>query len=327
MKDNRFNGKLFSIIVPVFNRFALIGESLDSVKAQTYRPIEIIVVDDGSTDDTADVIHQWAKQNEETGLKLEYVYQQNTGPAAARNRGIQAISGEYVQYLDSDDRLHPERLEILSKAFESTNADFIQTGFDGFDAETGEAIETHYGRLDHDLISQALMGVLWPNTLRSAFRRSLVKMTGLWNMEMTCFEDREYVERAIVLADKPIAIRDILASARRGGGKRVSDLLRSYEGRKFRILCEESLANNVRDRWDVSYIAKQAFASRLYGLGFRSNASGWPDHGKRCGEIAESMGVELDTKGKLRKLAWMGGRIGGLIYLAFGELKRILAGT
>jgi glycosyltransferase involved in cell wall biosynthesis len=320
--------KLFSIIVPTYNRSSLLVESLNTLKAQTYHPVEIIVVDDGSTDNTADVVHQWAKENEEPGeLILKYVYQQNAGPGAARNRGIQEISGGYVQFLDSDDRLHPERLEILAKTFESTGADFIQTGFDGFDAETGKVIETHYGRLDHDLISQALMGLLWPNTLRSAFRRSLVEKTGLWNTQMTCFEDREYVERAIVLADKPIAIRDILASARRGGGKRVSDLLRSYEGRKFRILCEASLANNVRDRWDVSYIAKQAFASRLYALGFRSNASGWPDLGRRCGEIAASLGLELDTKGKLRKIAWMGGRIGGLIYLAFGELKRILAGT
>jgi len=320
------DNKLFSVIVPAYNRCVLISEALDSIKAQTYRPIEIIMVDDGSTDNTVEVINHWAIANEEPGgLTLKYIYQQNAGPGAARNRGIQAISGEYVQYLDSDDRLHPERLEILAKAFESTSADFIQTGFDGFDAETGKVIETHYGRLDHDLISQALMGVLWPNTLRSVFRRSLVEKTGLWNMEMTCFEDREYVERAITLADKPIAIRDILASARRGGGKRVSDLLRSYEGRKFRILCEESLANNVLDRSDVSYIAKQAFASRLYGLGFRSNASGWPNHGKRCGEIAASLGVELDTKGKLRKLAWMGGRIGGLIYLAFGELKRVFS--
>ena len=130
----------------------------------------------------------------------------------------------------------------------------------------------------------------------------------------------------MVLANQPIAIRDILASARRGGGKRVSDLLRSYEGRKFRILCEENLAKNVQGRPDISVLAKQAFASRVYALGFRSNASGWPDHGKRCGGIAASLGVELDTKGKLRKLAWRSGRIGGQVYLVIGKLKQSFSG-
>lgn len=320
--------KLFSVIVPVYNRGLLITEALDSIKTQTHRPIEIIVVDDGSTDNTAEVVHEWAKANNEPGeLILKYFHQENAGPSAARNRGIQEISGEYVQYLDSDDRLHPDRLEILSMTFEETGADFIQTGFDGFDSETGEIIERHFGKPNESQLEVALRGKLWANTLRSAFRRSLVCNAGLWNIEMTCFEDREYVERAVALAEKPIAIREVLASARRGGSKRVSDLLRSYEGRKFRILCEASLAKAVRDRSDISYSAKQVFASRIYALGFRCNASGWPDHGKRCGEIADSLGVKLDTKGKLRRLAWHGGRIGGLLYLVFGKIKSSLSRT
>ena len=63
-------------------------------------------------------------------------------------------------------------------------------------------------------------------------------------------------------------------------------------------LCEEWLGRVVFDHSDLSVSAKQAFASRIYALGFRCNASGWPDHGKWCGEIAESMNVELDTKGE-----------------------------
>ena len=315
--------KTFSIIVPVFNRENLIHEALDSVKSQTYRTIEIVVVDDGSTDDTADVVRKWALENEETGkLSLKYVYQQNAGPGAARNRGVQESTGDFIQFLDSDDRMYPERLSTLVKAFQETGADFIQTGFEGFDPETGEIVDRHYGKISHDLVTQALIGWLWPNTLRAAFHRSLVQRTGLWNTQMTCFEDREYVERALLLANKPVVVREILASARRGGSKRVSDLLRTYEGRRFRIFCEESLANNIRDRKDINYSAKQEFASRLYTLGFRSNASGWPDLGKRCGEIAISLDVKLDTKGKLRKLAWKGGWIGGKAYLGIGALKR-----
>lgn len=306
----------FSVIIPTYNRADLICEALDSVKAQTYRPIEIIVVDDGSTDNNKAVVKTWTEKNSEgDSLSLRYFYQENAGPGAARNRGIQEIRGEYVQFLDSDDLMYPERLERLVEVFEETGADFVQTGFEGFNAETREIIEKHQAKPNENQLELALHGSLWANTLRSAFRCSLVKKIGLWDTEMTCFEDREYVERAVVLAEKPVAIPAILASARRGGEKRVSDRLRTYEGRNFRIRCEERLAEGIRKRNDISYAAKQAFASRLYALGFRSNASGWPDLGKRCGELAESLGVELDSLGRRRRMIF---RCGTLTARAYG---------
>jgi pyruvyl transferase EpsI len=294
----------------------LITEALDSVKAQTYRPIEIVVVDDGSTDNTADVIQQWAKTNEEPGLILKYVYQNNAGASAARNKGITEISGEYVQYLDSDDRLHPERLAILAKTFEETGADFIQTGFDAFDAETGKIIEVHYGRLKNDLISQALMGVLWANTLRSAFRHSLIDKIGNWNTAMTCFEDYEYVIRALIASQKNVAIRAILASARRGGGTRVSDLLRTYTGRSFRIQCEELVAKLGRQHTDsLSVAVKREFVVRIYNLGVRSYASGWSDLGLKCGDVVKQISpVPFDLRCWVWYLLWMLGMWGGRLY-------------
>ena len=277
--------KTFSVIIPAFNRAQLITEALDSVKEQTYRPIEIILVDDGSQDASKLVVEQWAERNTEEGsLSLKYFFQKNAGAGAARNLGIKKVVGEYVQFLDSDDKMHPLRFVQLVVEFDKTDADFIQTGFDGFDADTGETIEQHFGKPGENQVELALRGALWANTLRSAFRRSLVEKMGPWDTEMTCFEDRDYVERAVVLSEKPIAIREILASARRGGSARISDRLRTYEGRKFRILCEERLCKGVRSRSDISDSAKRAFASRLYALGFRSHASGWPDHGKRCGQ-------------------------------------------
>lgn len=313
---------LFTVIVPVFNREQLVCESLDSVKFQSYRPIEIIVIDDGSTDQSYKVVNNWASKNHEGELfTINCIHQPNAGASAARNNGINRISGEYVQFLDSDDRLHPERLQRLVAEFNKTDADFIQTGFDGFDADTGDVISNHFGRPEEDQVELALRGLLWANTLRSAFRRPLVEKIGPWDTEMTCFEDRDYVERAVVQAEKPIAIREILASARRGGSERISDRLRTYEGRKFRILCEERLCKGALTRSDISIAAKQAFSSRLYALGFRSNASGWTDHGKWCGEIAESMGVDLDTKGRVRRLVWKSGRVGGALYGLLSKLK------
>ena len=315
---------LFSVIIPTYNRESFIAEALDSVKLQTYRPIEIIVVDDGSTDNTAEVIENWIGQNGEEGaLSLHYFFQANAGVSAARNRGIQEIRGAYVQFFDSDDRMHPERLTKLAEMFESKGCDFIQTGFEGFDANTGDVIQTIYGRPSANQLELALQGVLWANTLRSAFTAELVRQIEPWNTDMSCFEDREYVERAVCQAKHPLAIRAILASARRGGSDRISDKLRSYEGRTWRIHCERRLAEATKDRTDVSEAARRAFASRIYALGFRSNASGWPDLGKACGELAQQMNVKLDALGRRRRFIWSLGYPGGLFYEAAGSFKRL----
>lgn len=109
---------LFSVVIPVYNRANLIKGTLDSVFAQTERDYEVIVVDDGSTDATADVVKSY-------GDCVRYVYQENAGPGTARNRGIQLAGGQYVVFLDSDDRWFPWTLEAYRAAIE-------QHGFPSF---------------------------------------------------------------------------------------------------------------------------------------------------------------------------------------------------
>src|ERR1700678_803249 len=93
-----------SVIIPTYNRADLIGQALESALAQTHPADEIIVVDDGSTDDTERVVAQYAGQ-------VRYMRQVNAGPSAARNRGIQAASGDFIALLDSDDLWVKDRLE------------------------------------------------------------------------------------------------------------------------------------------------------------------------------------------------------------------------
>jgi glycosyltransferase involved in cell wall biosynthesis len=102
---------LISVVVPTFNRAGLVCEALDSVAAQTWRPIELIVVDDGSTDDTQQAIIRWQQRNQADDLSLTYLRQSNQGQNAARNAGIAAARGEYVAFLDSDDLYLPSKLE------------------------------------------------------------------------------------------------------------------------------------------------------------------------------------------------------------------------
>lgn len=104
-----------SVIIPTYNRGKLLVEAVNSLRNQTFTDFEIIIVDDGSTDHTKEVVDDAINKNPE--LKIIYVYQENSGPSVARNKGIDISNGEYITFLDSDDIYLPDKLEVQFNAF------------------------------------------------------------------------------------------------------------------------------------------------------------------------------------------------------------------
>lgn len=111
-----------SVVMPIYNRQSLVAAALESALKQTYPAYEIIVVDDGSTDDSPLVIEQIAEDLEkkrsktEKGPELKLIRQRNSGPSAARNAGIAQAQGDYVAFLDSDDLWYPWTLQCYARA-------------------------------------------------------------------------------------------------------------------------------------------------------------------------------------------------------------------
>ncbi|MGA1863692.1 MAG: glycosyltransferase family 2 protein [bacterium] len=103
-------------IITTFNRANYLKQAIDSVLAQDYGMFELIVVDDGSTDDTASIVKGY-------GTQLKYIFQHNKGASAARNLGLEMAEGEYIAYLDSDDLWEPRKLSIQTR-FLDQNTDF-----------------------------------------------------------------------------------------------------------------------------------------------------------------------------------------------------------
>ena len=114
----------FSVIIAVYNGAATLARAIDSVLNQTYPPHELIVVDDGSRDDTAKVARAY-------GERVRYVHQANAGVAAARNAGAQAASGDWLAFLDADDWYYPERLRCHAEWLqEDGEFDFLTGDYD-----------------------------------------------------------------------------------------------------------------------------------------------------------------------------------------------------
>jgi len=118
---------MISVILPTYNRASLLPRAMRSVLEQTYQDLELVVVDDASTDDTARVV---AEIND---YRVRYVCQEkNKGACAARNRGISMARGEYIAFQDSDDTWLPDKLEKQLRRMEETGADIVFCGFRRF---------------------------------------------------------------------------------------------------------------------------------------------------------------------------------------------------
>ena len=112
---------MITVIIPLYNAARFIEETLQSVQAQTYTDWECIVVDDGSTDNGAEIVQRMAQAD----TRIHYVYQSNAGPSAARNHGLRLAKGDYIQFLDADDWFPPQRFERMLSAYMQTSEKVI----------------------------------------------------------------------------------------------------------------------------------------------------------------------------------------------------------
>lgn len=115
------NSQLVSVIIPVYNVLPFIKEALDSVVQQTYKNLEIILIDDGSTDGSGLICEKYKQEDH----RIIVIHQNNQGLSAARNIGLQIMSGEVVVFLDSDDAFHPTFIEMMMEAKNENDADIV----------------------------------------------------------------------------------------------------------------------------------------------------------------------------------------------------------
>jgi glycosyltransferase involved in cell wall biosynthesis len=166
---------LVTTIIPVHNRPVLVREAIESVLAQTYRQIEIVVVDDGSTDDTRQSVVDIAKSHP----NIRLVSQQNSGPGPARQKGLDAARGEFIQFLDSDDLLSDTKFSMQVEALRKKPTADIAYGKTTYLKKSGEMIRPWLktGKEIATLLPEMLAGRFW-GTSTPLYRSILFSSSG-----------------------------------------------------------------------------------------------------------------------------------------------------
>lgn len=114
-----------SVIVPIYKSEKYLPGCVSSIIKQSFKDLEIILVDDGSQDKCPQICDSYAKQDK----RIKVIHQKNKGQSAARNAGIDSATGDYLFFVDSDDRLHPQAIEILLNIAEKTNAPITTSNY------------------------------------------------------------------------------------------------------------------------------------------------------------------------------------------------------
>lgn len=203
---------LISVIVPIYNMESLLPRCLDSLAAQTLRDLEIICVDDGSTDGSGGIVRKYASGDS----RFRLITQENSGRAEARNAGIRAAAAPYLGFADPDDYVEPDMYERLYRLAEESGADMVQCSYSPFlPAESGESrgmaeekllhientacdgVFTEKGEIFRLFLEDRITGVVWSKLFRRLLPSCSAPLEVRLPSSFTSGEDTLYVSRAI----------------------------------------------------------------------------------------------------------------------------------
>lgn len=190
------------IVIPVYNRASLLPRTLESIERQTMRPDSVVLVDNNSTDSSLEVMTAWQRKMTELGWSVTVVSEAVPGASAARNRGLDCVTAEYVMFFDSDDVMLPSHVEDFARALAARpDADIAGRG----------VVQKMLGGKERRGIfttvapefCNVFTGLM--ATLRYVARRSLIERAGRWDVTVMGWDDIELGMRLLAL--KPVVIK------------------------------------------------------------------------------------------------------------------------
>jgi glycosyltransferase involved in cell wall biosynthesis len=218
---------LVSIIIPTYNSIAYLKEAVTSALSQSYEFIEIIVIDDGSTDQTRDLFPEF----ETHGVLCFYI--DNGGASNARNYGLEKASGDYIQFLDADDIIAPTKIEKQLSLMRKQQVECCYSPWINFKEypNDGHQTEFRFSHIDHSLIrtgKELMISYGMENwfipTVAWLISKTVIKKAGYWNPAKCPNDDGEFFSRILFWTDKVICCNEIFSYYRLVDGDSLSKL-------------------------------------------------------------------------------------------------------
>lgn len=206
---------LVSVIMPTYQGAAFVGETIESVLAQTYEPIELVIVDDASTDGTPDIVEGYSDR---ARIRLERGTER-VGPTRRRNEAISLSQGPLIAWLDQDDLWFPEKTERqVEVMLERPEVGLVYTGYEAFDGETGDTIpwRDRDSEAEGDVLVPLFVRGCFVGSLTALFRREVLERRNLRLREKDfSFGDDYYLWLTLSLDWQVARIDEVLARYRR----------------------------------------------------------------------------------------------------------------
>lgn len=276
MKDKK--SALVSVLMPVYNCAMFLEDTIINILSQTYKNIELIMVDDGSTDNSLNIASKYKNDN-----RVKIFSQSNSGAAAARNKAFKESSGEYIMYMDADDLISKEKIENQINIL--TNEDELalcSCQWDIFYKNPKEAkFPKRYTYRNYspsiDIVSDMLnIGEMMQTSVWIGHRK-LFEMAGEWDPAISINDDGVYFTKVITLASQILFCHNAYVYYRRGHSSlstsniysqnKLSALLMSYEAQSKLILSNNSSSNKIRNgiaRNFALIMCKSQYGSQIY---------------------------------------------------------------
>lgn len=279
---------LVSTILPVYNRERMLLEAVESVLAQTWRAHEVLIIDDGSTDGTAELARALAIAHPGIVFALQ---QENAGPGAARNLGLAEARGEFIQYLDSDDLLEPLKFERQVAALREQPDAGVAYGL-SIRTNLGTGASRPWagtGKLIPNIFPGFLMKRAW-DTNSPLWRRSVCDAVGAWG-DFRCMEDWEHDLRAGMEGARVVQVKQHVATVRDHAGERASGMQGGFTPALtsdfFRA--HRSIWQRMRERGLIDWSYLEAFSRKLFWIARMCGERGLLAEAEEALAMAEEM--------------------------------------
>lgn len=276
-----------SVLIPAYNAAPYLAQTIESVLMQTWADVEVIIIDDGSADDTLAVAQRYVSAN------VQVVSQPNAGASAARNRAFSVATGEYIQYLDADDMLHPDKIRAQLVCLQQRpGAQLSSSAWAMFyDVPIEQELLPTILWQDYDNTTQWLVDAwengVWMQPSAWLTHRALILAAGPWNEQLSLHDDGEFFSRVLLCSDQVVFCAEAKSFYRKGIADSLSsirskkatlshlavcqsyeqNLLGRHDNARMRQVCANNYQRMVYEYYPLHSSVCQSAATRIQELG------------------------------------------------------------